>query len=445
MKSSLLDLAESAVQRALQAGADAADAVAVMRRDTDASVREGKLEELEQAEAKELGLRVFVGQSSAVMSSSVIDAAGLAKLVETSLAMARAAPPDPFAGLAEKGAAGAFAGHLDLDGGDLPSAATLKEWALRAEEAALRVPGVTKSSGSGASAARREVALVTSHGFAGTYAKTSASLSVSAIAGAGTGMERDYEYSSALHVRDLKSAEEVGREAGERAARRLNPVKIKSQAIPVIYDRRAASSLVGHLISAAMGNAVARKSSFLQNSLNEVIMPAAISIIDDPHMPRGLASRPFDGEGLPGAKMALIDEGRLRSWFLDLRSARQLGLPPTGHASRGTSSPPSPSSTNVYMEKGKLTREELLKSIKSGVLVTELIGMGTNMVTGDYSRGASGFWIDNGQIAYPVSEITVAGNLKDMFRTLVPADDLEFRSSVNAPSILVEGMTIAGA
>ena len=445
MTDSLLDLAASLVKRAKQKGAGAADAVAVDRRDTEVGIREGNLEKLEQAESREAGLRVFVGQSSAVISGSVLDTAGLDRLAEMAIAMARAAPPDPYAGLADQAQTGKSTAPLDLETGELPGVAELERWSRDAEATALAVPGVTKSSGGGASAARREIALVTSNGFAGSYARTSVGFSISVIAGAGTTMERDYEYSAALHPSDLKTPEEVGRVAGERAARRINPRKIKSQSVPVIFERRVASSFVGHLVSAILGSAIARRSSFLQNSLNEIIMPPEIDIVDDPHMIRGLASRPFDGEGLAGSALKIVENGRLSSWLLDLHAARQLGLKPTGHASRGISNPPSPSSSNVYMKNGTVDPRALIQDIKSGVYVTELIGMGVNMVTGDYSRGAAGFWIENGELAFPVSEITVAGNLKDIFRNMTPANDLEFRSATNAPAIRIDGLTIAGS
>jgi PmbA protein len=388
---------------------------------------------------------VFVGQSSAVISGSVLDSQALDRLADMAMAMAREAPADSFAGLADTAVTGQCSKALDLEAASLPDARQLEDWSRAAESVALAVPGVSKSSGAGASASRREIALVTSNGFSGSYARTSAGFSVSVIAGSGTAMERDYEYTSAIHPDDLKSPEEVGRTAGQRAARRVNSRKVKSQSVPVVYDRRVASGLVGHLVSAILGSAISRKSSFLRESLNEAVFPDSIDIVDDPHLVRGMGSRLFDGEGLPGERLHIVSKGHLKSWLLDLRSARQLGLSSTGHASRGISSPPSPSSSNVYMAKGNMDPEELIADIKSGLYVTELIGMGVNMVTGDYSRGASGFWIENGEIAYPVSEITVAGNLKDMFRSIIPANDLEFLGSVNAPTVRIEGLTIAGA
>jgi PmbA protein len=445
MTTTLVELAADLIRRAGKRGADAADAIAIDRFDIEVGIRDGKLERLEQAESREAGLRVFVGQSSAVISGSVLDGAGLDRLAEMAVAMARAAPPDPFAGIAAPAETAILVRDLDLEAKVLPEAAELEDWARRAEAVALAVPGVTKAAGSGASAARRTVGLATSNGFAGSYGRTSTGLSASVIAGTGTMMERDYEYSVALHPSDLKAPEEVGRIAGERAVKRLNARKIRSQAVPVVYDRRISSSLVGHLISAVLGSAIARRSSFLQDSLGQMIMPPGIEVADDPHMTRGLASHPFDGEGLAGSAIKIVTDGRLTSWLLDLHSSRQLGLKPTGHAARGISSPPSPSSSNAFMANGNQDLRALISDIRSGVYVTELIGMGVNLVTGDYSRGASGFWIENGELAYPVSEITVAGNLKDIFKRLTPANDLEFRSSTNAPAIRVEGMTVAGA
>ncbi len=328
---------------------------------------------------------------------------------------------------------------LDLAADDLPRARELERLAREAEAAALAVKGVTKSSGAGASATDRSIAVVMSNGFAQGYRRTGVGLSMSAIAGEGTAMQRDYDYSSAIHFADLRPASDVGREAGERAVRRLNPRKVKSQAVPVIYDRRVASGLIGHLLAAINGAAIARGTSFLKDAMGQQIFDRAITIVEDPFIRRGLGSRPFDGEGLASRKAHLIDKGMLTQWILDLRSARQLGLPPTGQGSRG-----GPTTSNVYLPAGTLSPAEQMKDIAQGLYVTELIGSSVNMVTGDYSRGASGFWIKNGELTYPVSEITIAGNLRDIFRTMSPASNLEFRSSVNAPNCRVEGLTLAG-
>ncbi len=444
MTDDLLNLANDVVARAKKLGADSCDALAVDAQGTDIEMREGEIEKLERTESRGLGLRVFIGQSSALISGSVFTPESLDRLAETAVAMARVAPPDSFAGLATRELLAKDWPHLDLVSPYLPDADKLKALALAVEGAALAVKGVTKSGGASASAAQRKIALVTSAGFGQAYGRTSLSLSVSAIAGEGTGMERDYDYSAACHFDDLKTPEEVGESAGERVVRRLRPRKIASQAVPVIYDRRVASSLVGHLSSAINGTAIARGTSFLKNQMGQHIFAKGISIVDDPLRLRGLASRPFDGEGLTCNKRELIADGALTGWVLDLRSARQLGLAPTGNGSRGLSSPPSPSTSNLHLEPGRLSPEQIIASIQRGLYITELIGNSVNMVTGDYSRGASGFWIENGQLAFPVSEITIAGNLRDMFMTLEPANDLIFKSATNAPSCRVEGLTIAG-
>jgi PmbA protein len=334
--------------------------------------------------------------------------------------------------------------QLELISSYLPESDRLKALALEVEGAALAVKGVTKSGGASASASQRKIALVTSAGFGQTYGRTSLSLSVSAIAGEGTGMERDYDYSAACHFDDLKTPQEVGKSAGERAVKRLRPRKIASQSVPVIYDKRVASSLLGHLSSAINGAAIARGTSFLKSQMGQQIFSKGISIVDDPLRLRGLASRPFDGEGLSCRRRELVADGVLMGWVLDLRSSRQLGLAPTGNGSRGLSSPPGPSTSNLHLEPGQLSPEQMIAPIKQGLYITELIGNSVNMVTGDYSRGASGFWIENGQLAFPVSEITIAGNLRDMFMTLEPANDLIFKSSTNAPTCRVKGLTIAG-
>lgn len=444
MTNDLLSLAGDAVSHARKLGADAAEALAVDGRSTEVEVREGHIEKVEQAEAREIGLRVFSGKSSAILSGSVLTLDAIHRLAEKALAMAKLAPPDPFSGIADPGEIATEVPDLDMVSGRLPQAGELESMARDAEAVALGVQGVSKSGGAGASASDRSMALVISNGFARSYRRTGVGLSVSAIAGEGTAMQRDYDYSSAVHFSDLRRPEDIGREAGERAVKRLNPRKVKSQAVPVIYDRRVASGLLGHLLGAINGAAIARGTSFLKESLGQAVFGDHITIADDPLRRRGHGSRPFDSEGLACSARNLIDAGVLTGWLLDLRSARQLGLKPTGQASRGLGSPPGPSSSNVYLHPGKDAPTEFLKQINQGLYVTELIGSSINMVTGDYSRGASGYWIENGELTFPVSEITIAGNLKDMFRTLAPASDLEFRGAVNAPTCRVEGLTIAG-
>ena len=309
----------------------------------------------------------------------------------------------------------------------------------------MAVAGVTNSEGGGASFSRAGVALATSSGFYGRYAGTSHSIGVAVLAGEGTNMERDYDHASARHAGDLRAAEDIGKTAGTRAVARLNPRKVESQSVPVIFDVRESAGLVGHFASAISGAAIARGVSFLKDKMGQHVFAPGVSIIDDPHRLRGLRSKPFDGEGVANRRRALVEHGRLASWLLDCASARQLGLETTGHAARGTGGPPHPSATNLYMEAGSVTPQELMADINQGFYVTELMGMGVNGVTGDYSRGAAGFWIENGKIAYPVSEVTIAGNLKDMFLGLTPASDLVFRHGTNAPTLRIEGMTIAGA
>ena len=440
-----LDLLDQLIARARKAGADAADAVMFEGISISHAQRLGKIEKLERSEGYDLGLRVLIGRRQAIVSSNDRSAAALDSLVERAIAMAGVVPEDEFCGLAEPGQIATAWPTLDQFDPDEPTTERLIALAKSAEEAARAVPGITNSEGAEASWGRNRVVLAASNGFRGSYAGSSHGVSVSVLAGTGDGMERDYDYSSAVYGADLEDAALVGRRAGERAVKRLGARKAATCKVPVVYDPRVASSLLGHLSGAISGPSVARKTSFLKDKLGQRIFPAGITVTDDPHRRRGFRSKPFDAEGLPNARRALIDDGVLTTWILDLRSSRQLGLASTGHAVRGTSSPPSPAPSNLYLEPGTLSPKDLMADIKSGLYVTELIGMGVNGVTGDYSRGATGFWIENGELAYPVSEITIAGNLKDMFLSLVPADDLVFRASINAPTLRVEGLTIAGS
>lgn len=433
------------VERAKKAGAEAAEAIVLEGQSLGVSWRLGKLEDVERSEGRDVGLRVFIGKRQATVSTTDLSERSLEPLIERVVAMARIAPEDPYAGLAERSLLATSFPELDIDdAAHVPSAEDLGHSAAEAEDAALAIEGVTNSGGAGASWGRSGIALVTSEGFSGSYSGTSFSVSCSVLAGEGTGMERDYDYSSARHLEDLETAEAIGRSAGERAVRRMGPRKVKSQSVPVVYDPRVSAGLLGHFAGAISGAAIARKTSFLQNAMGKRVFAPGIEIVDDPHRARGLRSKPFDGEGVANRRMSLIADGELTTWLLDTSSARQLGLTTTGHAARGTGGPPSPSTTNLYMTPGKLSPEDLIADIKSGFYVTEMIGMGVNGVTGDYSRGASGFWIEDGKLTYPVSEITIAGNLKDMFLNLTPANDLKFRQGTNAPTIRVESMTIAG-
>jgi PmbA protein len=439
-----LDILDDLLRRARKAGAEAADAVLVEGASLGIAERLGKPEKLERAEGQDLGLRVFVGKRQAIVSSTDFSPRALDELAVRAVAMARSVPEDPFCGLAEPGEIATSVPELDLCDPSEPTPEALIERVRAAEAAAREVPGVTNSEGAEASWGRSLVALAASNGFRQGYAGSHWGTSVSVIAGDGTGMERDYEYTAAVYGAELEDPAAIGRRAGERAVRRLNPRKVATAKVPVVFDPRLSNGLVGHLAGAINGAGIARGISFMKDRLGERVFPAGIDIVDDPHRPRGLRSRPFDGEGLPNRRSLLVEDGVLKTWVLDLRSARQLGLKSTGHAARGTSSPPGPSTTNLHLAPGRLSPQALIADIAAGFYCTELIGHGVSNVTGDYSRGAAGFWIEKGEIAYPVSEITIAGNLKDMFLNLTPADDLVFRYGTNAPTLRVEGMTVAG-
>jgi PmbA protein len=443
-QSALTDRAEQLVKAARAAGADTADAVAVRSMSLSIEVRDGAVEESESSEGDDLGLRVLIGRRQAVVSTNDTSSAGYRELAERAVAMARVAPEDKYAGLADQDRLAHRFPDLDLIDRDLPTVPQLEALAREAEKAGLAVKGVSKSGGASASAGIGGMVLITSHGFRGAYLGSQHGVSMTAIAGDGIGMERDYDFSSALHAADLESPEKIGRTAGERAVARANPRKVSTRKVPVVFDPRVAGSLVSHLASAANGASVARKTSFLREKMGEQLFAKGIRIIDDPLRVRGLRSRPFDGEGVAGQRLALVDDGRLASWLLDSATARELGLTTTGHAQRGVSSGPSPGASNLHLEAGALSPEQLIADIADGFYVTDLIGMGVSMVTGDYSRGASGFWIENGQRTYAVSEVTIAGHLSDIFRTLTPASDLVFRYGTNAPTVRLEGLTVAG-
>ncbi|WP_353215972.1 TldD/PmbA family protein [Sandarakinorhabdus sp.] len=437
---------DAALAAARTAGADSADAMYVGDGATSVSVRLGKLEDIGRAEGEEIGIRVFIGQRSASVSSSDLTIAALREAADRAVAMARLAPEDIYAGLAPAHllAAGPLA-DLDIHDSTEISAADLKERALAAEDAARAVAGVTNSEGGGASAGLVVTALATSTGFRGGKRSTSHGLSASVLAGTGSDMQRDYAWHSARYLADVEAADIIGRRAGERAVARLNPIKLASAAMPVLFDPRVSASLLGHLVGAITGSAIARGTSFLKDKLGQAILPATLSLIDDPLRPRGLRSRAFDGEGLAAQRTAIIDNGVLTNWLMDAASARQLGLMPTGHASRGTSGPPGAGPSNMHLAGGTAAPADLLAGIVQGIYVTELIGMGVNGLTGDYSRGASGFLIENGEITRPVAEITIAGNLIDMFKGLIAANDLSFRHASNAPTLRIDGMTVAGS
>jgi PmbA protein len=438
-----LDLLADLISHARAAGAAAADAVLIAGTTLAVQRRLGKTEHVERAEGRDLGLRVFLGQRVAIVSSTTLDPAGFPLLAERAVAMANVVPEDPYAGLADTATVPGPAA-LDLEDPTEPDTAALLARAAAAEDAALAVAGVTNSEGASASYGRGEVLLVSSAGFAGRMARTSHTISASALAGTGTGMQRDFDYHTAIHLADLDDPAAIGRSAGERAIARLNPSRPATMKVPVVYDPRVAGGLLGHFAGAINGASVARGTSFLKDRMGQRVFGAGVSIADDPRRVRGLRSRAWDGEGTPTASQGLIQDGVLTSWLLDARSARQLGLRSTGHAARSTGGPPSPAPTNLYLGSGRLTPAELMADIKLGFYVTELIGMGVNGVTGDYSRGAAGFMIRGGVIAEPVAEVTVAGNLIDMFANLTPANDLRFRRGTDAPTVRVEGMTLAG-
>jgi PmbA protein len=441
-----LTLLDDLVRMAEARGADAADALLVNGVSLSVAQRLGRQEKLERAEGNDLGLRVLVGRKQAIASSNDWTRDSLDELVDRALAMAAAVPDDPYCGL--PGADEVFAGPLidpDICDDTEPDVATLAARAKTCEDAARAVEGVTNSEGAEASWSLTEISLLASNGFAGSYAVSRHGVGTAVVAGDGGGMERDYDFSSTVFMDDLDDPAEVGERAGIRATSRLGARKVETVKVPVVYDPRIAGSLVGHLAAAANGAAVARGTSFLKDSMGEQIFAEGVGIVDNPHRNRGLRSKPFDAEGMANPSLNLVENGVLKNWVLDLRSARQLNLKTTGRAARGASSPPAPAVTNLYMKSGPPTPRDLIKDIKTGFYVVELIGFGVNMITGDYSRGAAGFWIENGEVTYPVNEITIAGNLKDMFRNMAPANDLEFRYGTNAPTIRVEGMTVAGA
>jgi len=437
----LVDRVAALVEAARKAGADAADAVAVRGRSSGVSVRLGKVEKTESSESDDVSLRVFVGRKVASVSATA--ASEPQALAERAVAMARVAPDDPFQGLADPSLLVREVRDLDLFDATVMSAEQMRHDALAAEEAALAVKGVTNSSGASAGAGLGGLVLATSAGFLGQYVASRFSRSVSVIAGEGTGMERDYEFSSRLHAADLDAAEDIGRKAGERAVKRLNPCKVETGPVTVIFDPRVARGIAGHLSGAINGASVARKTSFLRDMMGKQVAATAITVTDAPLKQRGPSSRPFDGEGVEGAPLEMVSKGVLNYWLLSTSAARELGLETNGRGVRAASSV-SPSSTNFAIEPGDVSPDELIRAVKSGFYVTEVFGQGVNMVTGEYSRGASGFWIDNGELGYPVSEVTIASNLKDMFLNLVPANDVDRNFGTTAPTLLVEGMTLAG-
>ncbi|WP_417666678.1 TldD/PmbA family protein [Roseibium sp.] len=429
------------VDAAKRAGADTCDAVAITGVSLSVDVRDGKVEETDRAEGDDVTLRVFVGKRTASVSANVLDDPDA--LAERAVAMAKVTPEDAFAGLADPERLVTSFPDLEMLDPTEMEASRLGDLAREAEEAALSVSGVSKSGGAGASWRLAGVVLVTSHGFSGSYMSSRHGLSMTAVAGEGTAMERDFDYDYRMFLEDMERPADIGRRAGERAVRRLNPRKISTRTAGVLYESRAARSLLGHFAGAVNGASIARKTSFLRDKMGERVFAPGIRIVDDPFKPRGAATRPFDGEGTSGPVLNMIEDGVLRHWFLDGATSRELGLEPNGRAHRGGAGT-APGATNLTFMPGEKTPEELMKEMGEGLLVTDLIGHGVNGVTGDYSRGAAGFWFENGEPVHAVSEITIAGNLNDMFARLVPASDLDARYSSATPSMMIEGLAIAG-
>ncbi|MGB1987702.1 MAG: TldD/PmbA family protein [Parvibaculales bacterium] len=437
-------LAHKLIELTKAAGADAADVLVSDSASLSVSCRMGQLEDTERAESRDIGLRAMIGQKQAFVSASAVDEEALKQLAQRAVDMAQATPEDRYCGFAPEDRLSSEIPALDIADAYEPDTDKLLSMAVACEDAARAVDGITNSEGGGAGWGRATTALVTSHGFEGAYTSTSFSTSCAVIGGEGEAMERDYASHTARHLEDLDAPEDIGARAGERTIKRLNPRKMESTKTNVVYHPRVSASLLGHLSAAISGSAIARGTSFLRDQMGQQVMSKAITIHDDPLRPRGLRSAGFDGEGVKTEKLTPVDKGVLQCWWLDSAAARQLESETNGRAARGIGGPPSPSATNLYMQAGNDKVDTMLKNIGTGFYVTELIGMGVNGVTGDYSRGASGFWIENGEIAYPVSEMTIAGNLKEMFLHMTPADDLQFRRGVNAPTILVEGMALAG-
>ncbi|SFS20151.1 TldD/PmbA family protein [Yoonia litorea] len=447
MTQSLSELSAQILDAARKAGADAADAIAVNGTSQSITVRAGALEHAERSEGVEIGLRVLVGQRQACVSASDTKPETLAQMAERAVAMAKEAPDDPHAGLAsaDQLAKDTATERLELyDPSDEPDPAALQEDALRAEAAALRNKDVSQVQSASAGYSRRRIHLAATNGFSAGYARSDRGLSCVAISGTGTGMERDYDYDSRVFQSDLRDAEEIGTRAAARAAERMGARRPKTGAYPVLFDERIANSLIGHLMQATNGMMIARGSSWLRDAIGEQVLPASMSIVEQPHRSRVTGSRLFDAEGLPTSERAIVENGVLKGWTLDLATARKLGMESTANAARGTSAPPSPSLTNVTVTGGMKTRDALIREMGTGLLVTSMIGSTINPNTGDYSRGAAGFWVENGEIAYPVNECTVAGNLRNMLKTLIPANDAQQHLSRVVPSLLVEGLTLAG-
>ena len=448
MKAKLDSLTQQLLDAARKAGADNADALAVAGTSLSIDVLKGALEHAERSEGVDIGLRVMVGHRQANVSASDTSADTIEEMAQRAVAMAREAPEDPTIGLADPSQ---YARDWDLaalelaDPSDEPAPDALEEDARVAEQAALGVEGVSQVQATSAGYGRTDIYLATSNGFAGGYGRTTRAVSLAAISGTGAEMEREFNGESRIFQTDLPSAEEIGRIAGERAAARKGAKQPPTGTYPVLFDERVSASIIGHLLGAINGTSIVRGSSFLRDRMSQQVLPAHLSIIEDPLRVRATGSRPFDGEGLPTGRRALVENGVLNGWVLDLATARKLGLESTANAGRGTGAPPSPGVSNMYLTPGEKTHADLMSDMGTGLLVTGLIGSTVNPNTGDYSRGASGFWVENGEIAYPVNECTIAGNLIDMLLRIIPANDAEPHKSRQVPSLLIEGMTLAGS
>ena len=440
-------LTEKMLQAAKRAGADAADAMVVRGTSQTIEVRNGALEQAERSEGIDLGLRVFLGQRSAIVSTSDQRDSTIDEMAVRAMAMAAEAPEDPYCGLADPAdiAAGADIDALELyDATPEPTPAALQDDACAAEAAALQNKGISQVQSASAGYSSREICLAASNGFSGGYKRTDRGLSCVAISGSGTDMERDYDGDSRIFQSDLRSAEDIGKRAAERAVARAGARKPPTGSYPVLFDERIASSLIGHLLVAANGSSIARGASWLRDALGKQVLPKGITLHENPHRPRASSSRPFDAEGLATKPRDIVADGMLTGWTLDLSTARKLGMTSTANASRGTSSAPSPSTWNVALTQGDASRDDLIRDMGTGLLVTSLIGSTINPNTGDYSRGASGLWIENGEVTHAINECTIAGNLRDMLLAMIPANDARPHLSRVVPSILVPGMTLAG-
>jgi len=438
------NLLNDVMQSARTAGAEAVDLLYMSEQSRSVRVRLGKVESVDASETAQLGLRLFIGKQQAMVSGTDFSKAALTELVDRALNMARLSPEDPYCGLATPEQIIKNPPVLDIYDPSVPETTALVKMTQEMEAAALAVSGVTNTEESEGGWGSTEVHLLQSNGFSGHYRRSHFGLMVAAIAGEDTAMERDYDYTSAVYQSDMIAPATVGQQAGERAVKRLGARKMPTGKLPVVFAPRIATSLLGHLTSAINGSAIARGTSFLKDQLGQQIFPKGFAIMEDPHRARGLRSRPFDAEGIATQPRKLIDDGILTTWLLDLSAGRQLGLPSTGHAGRGINSPPSPMTSNTYIAAGTVSPADLIKDIKAGFYVTELMGMGVNGVTGDYSRGAAGFWIENGIITHPVNEMTIAGNLREMFAHVTAADDLVLRLERESPTLRIEGMTVAG-